>query len=294
MNAKLNSGINASRRERKKSAQKIAIHVFLIIGAMLFMLPLVWMISTSLKAPEQIYEFPPKLIPNPVMWQNYFKMFQNFDFLLYLMNTLTVVVLVLTGVLLTAPLVAYSFSRLEWPGRNFLFIVLLGTMMIPADVTRIPMYIFFSKIGWVNTYNPLWVPAWFGGGAFYIFLIRQFLMSIPKDMEESALVDGAGYFTIYRKIMLPLIKPVLTTVSIFVFMWTWNDFMGPLIYINETEKFTLSIALRLFQQTANVDQETQYGMLMAATTVMTLPIIAFFFMGQKHFIEGVMLTGIKG
>ncbi|WP_105615583.1 carbohydrate ABC transporter permease [Vallitalea okinawensis] len=280
------------KMERKKRMQKLALHLLLVVGSILFMFPLIWLISTSLKTPEQIYKFPPDILPNPVRWLNYVQMFEQFKFFLYLKNTLTVVILVLAGVLLTAPLVAYSFSRLKWPGRNFLFYVLLGTMMIPADITRIPMYIFFSHIHWIDTYRPLWVPAWFGGGAFFIFLIRQFLMTIPKDMEDSALVDGAGYFTIYRKIMLPLIKPVLTTVAIFVFMGTWNDFMGPLIYINTTGKFTLSLALRLFQQ--NVNKDIQYGLLMAATTVMTLPIIMFFFMGQKQFIEGVVLTGIKG
>ena len=280
------------RRNRKKSIKKTIIHILLVFGSVLFMFPLIWLISTSLKTPEQIYKFPPDLLPDPVRWENYTKMFEQFKFMLYLSNTLKVVLLVLAGVLLTAPLVAYAFSRLEWPGRNILFYVLLGTMMIPADITRIPMYIFFSKIQWVDTYNPLWVPAWFGGGAFNIFLIRQFLLTIPKDMEDSALVDGAGFFTIYRKIMLPLVKPVLTTVAIFVFMGTWNDFMGPLIYINTTNKFTLSLALRLFQQ--DVNRDTQYGMLMAATTVMTMPVILFFFLGQKQFIEGVVLTGIKG
>lgn len=279
-------------KKRNRKIKKIIIHLLLVLGSIVFMFPLIWLISTSLKTPEQIYKFPPDLLPNPVRWENYTHMFEQFKFALYLSNTLKVVLLVMAGVLLTAPLVAYAFARLEWPGRNILFYVLLGTMMIPSDITRIPMYIFFSKISWVDTYYPLWVPAWFGGGAFNIFLIRQFLLTIPKDMEDSALVDGAGFFTIYRKIMLPLVKPVLTTVAIFVFMGTWNDFMGPLIYINTTGKFTLSLALRLFQQ--DVNRDTQYGMLMAATTVMTLPIIVFFFVGQKQFIEGVVLTGIKG
>lgn len=295
VNAKINKDIKTNWRARstiRKRVGELVQHAVLVLFSILFMFPLIWLISTSLKGPEQIYKFPPDLIPNPFIWLNYTQMFEQFKFFLYFKNTLSVVILVLVGVLLTAPLVAYSFSRLDWPGRNILFYVLLGTMMIPADITRIPMYIFFSKIHWVDTYKPLWVPAWFGGGAFFIFLIRQFLLTIPKDMEDSAFVDGAGYFTIYRKIMLPLIKPVLTTVAIFVFMWTWNDFMGPLIYINTTKKFTLSLALRLFQQ--DVNKDIQYGMLMAATAVMTLPIIGFFFIGQKQFIEGVVLTGIKG
>ncbi|SFP68329.1 carbohydrate ABC transporter permease [Caldicoprobacter faecalis] len=280
------------RRARRKFFSKMFAHLVLIAGAIIFVFPLLWLVSTSLKPDTQIFKVPPELIPRPIMWENYTRMWRHFPFLMFLKNTVLVVVLSMAGVLISAPLVAYAFARLRWPGRNFLFMILLGTMMLPGQVTMIPLYILFNKWGWVDTFYPLWVPAWFGGGAFNIFLIRQFLMTIPKELEESAVIDGASHFKIYWKIMLPLINPVLTTVAIFQFMGAWNDFMGPLIYINDQSKYTLSLGLRMFQQQTSASQ-TEFGMLMAATTIMVIPVIIFFFLGQKRFIEGVIITGMK-
>lgn len=287
------SNVLALYRANRKTLIKILRHTVLILGSIVFMFPLFWLLSTSLKADTQIFKVPPELIPNPVMWNNYVRMWTYFPFLQFLKNTLTIVVLSLSGVLVTAPLVAYSFSRLRWPGRDVLFMVVLGTIMLPGQVTMIPLYVLFSRWGWVDTFLPLWVPAWFGGGAFYIFLLRQFLMTIPRELEESALIDGANHLQIYAKIMLPLLRPVLTTIAIFQFMGAWNDFMGPLIYINNQAKYTLSLGLRLFQQQTSASQ-TEFGMMMAATALMVIPVIVFFFLGQKQFIEGVVLTGMKG
>ena len=281
-----------ARRARRKFFSKMLVHLVLIAGSLIFIFPLVWLVSTSLKPDTQIFKVPPELIPRPFMWKNYTRMWTHFPFLMFLKNTVLVVVLSMSGVLITAPLVAYAFARLRWPGRNFLFMIVLGTMMLPGQVTMIPLYILFNSWGWVDTFYPLWVPAWFGGGAFNIFLIRQFLMTIPKELEESAVIDGASHFKIYRKIMLPLINPVLTTIAIFQFMGAWNDFMGPLIYLNDQTKYTLSLGLRLFQQQTSASQ-TEFGMLMAATTIMVIPVIIFFFLGQKRFIEGVIITGMK-
>lgn len=268
-------------------------HTFLAIGAVLFMFPLYWLISTSLKVDVDIFKVPPKWIPNPIAWENYTRMWRYFPFFRFLKNTVFVTAMNLIGVLVSAPMVAYSFSRLRWPGRNFCFMLVLATMMLPGQVTMIPLYVLYSKLGFVDTFYPLWVGSFFGGGAFNIFLVRQFFLTIPQSLEESARIDGANYFQIYTKIMLPLIKPVLTTISISTFLGSWNDFMGPLIYINNQSKYTLSLGLRLFQaQTSGAT--TEYGMLMAATCVMVLPVIFFFFIGQKQFIEGVALTGIKG
>lgn len=267
-------------------------HLILIIAGIFFVFPLYWLLSTSLKADVQIMKVPPVWIPNPVQWKNYLDMWTFFPFFLFLKNTLVIVILSMAGVLVTSPLVGYSFARLRWPGRDFFFLIVLGTLMLPSQVTMIPLYLLFNKLGWVNTSLPLWVPAWFGGGAFYIFLIRQFLLSIPKDLEESAFMDGAGYWRIYTHIMIPLIQPVLTTIAIFQFMGAWNDFIGPLIYLSDQAKFTLSLGLRIFQQQTTKAQG-EIGMMMAATTIMVIPVIAFFFLAQKRFIEGVVLTGLK-
>ncbi|MCL2057445.1 MAG: carbohydrate ABC transporter permease [Oscillospiraceae bacterium] len=276
--------------KRRRLFSKITRHVFLLGGALVFMFPLYWLISTSLKHEKQIFVLPPQLIPNPVIIDNYTRMWRHFPFLKFLSNTGFVTAMGVVGVLVSAPMVAYAFARLRWPGRNLWFMVMMATMMIPSQVTMIPLYIIFKEINWIDTFLPLWVPAWFGGGAFSIFLVRQFLMTTPKEMEESAFIDGANYLQIYIRIMLPLVYPPLTTIAIFRFMNSWNDFMGPLIYINNQNKYTLSLGLRLFQQQTGT---AEYGMMMAATVLMVLPVILFFFLGQKQFIEGVVLTGMK-
>ena len=274
-----------------KASRKSLQYLILIAGACVFAFPMIWLISTSLKIDEQVYKLPPEIIPNPLTWDNYVKVFRYFSFLKYLGNTVICVVGNILGVCISAPLVAYSFARIRWHGRGICFTILLATMMIPSYVTMIPVYVFFSKIGWLNTHFPLWVPAWFGGGAFNIFLMRQFMMTIPKELEESARIDGANRFTVYSRIILPLVKPTLTTIAIFTFMSSWNDFMGPLLYLNDSNKYTLSLALRLFQQSSSTN--TEIAMQMAASTLVTLPVVVFFFLGQKYFIEGVVLTGMK-
>ena len=262
----------------------------LILGALIFLFPLYWLVITAFKADVNMFRTPPQLFPNPIDLGHMPRMFRHYDFFLYLGNTLWLVFLNLAGVLLTAPLVAYSMSRLRWRGRNLCFMIILATMMLPAQVTMIPLYIIFSQMGYVDTHVPLFIGSWLGGGAFNIFLIRQFFMTIPMDIEESARIDGAGVFLIYWRIMLPLITPVLTTISIFVFMGTWNDFMGPLLYLNSPHLFTLSISLVLFQQQLGT---MDYGMLFSATLLMVIPVIVFFFLCQRKFIEGITLTGMK-
>ncbi len=265
-------------------------HIILILGSLIFVFPLYWLVTTSFKLDEFIFVTPPQMIPNPFVIENYAKMFHYFDFFLYLFNSLILVALNLAGVLITAPMVAFSFSRIEWKGRNICFALMLATIMLPSQVTMIPLYITYSNLGFVNTFVPLYIGSFLGGGAFNIFLIRQFLMTIPKNLEDSAKIDGANIFTIYVRIILPLITPALTTVSIFVFMGSWNDFMGPLIYLNDQDLFPLSIGLQLFNQQLGA---TEYGMLFAATTLMVIPVMVFFFLGQRKFIEGIVLTGMK-
>lgn len=207
----------------------------------------------------------------------------------YLWNTLLLVFLTVFGELTACSLVAYSFARLKWPGRDLLFGLLLATMMLPGQVTMIPVFLIFKSLGWYNTLKPLWVGSFFGS-AFFIFMLRQFMRSIPRELEEAARIDGCGYFGCYWRIILPLMKPALAAVAIFTFMNTWNNFMGPLIYLNDQRLYPLSLGLFQFR----LEHSTDFGMLMSASTIMTLPVVAVFFLAQKHFIQGVTLTGIKG
>jgi len=277
--------------EKAASAVRTNIkYLVLVAGGVVFMFPLYWLVISAFKADKNMFLMPPQLFPDPWDFSHFPRMFRYYDFLKYLRNTLLLVALNLGGVLLTSPLVAYSMARLRWRGRDACFMLILATMMLPSQVTMIPLYITFSNLGFVNTYVPLVIGSWLGGGAFNIFLIKQFFMTIPMDIEESARIDGAGVVLIYSRIMLPLITPVLITVAIFVFMGTWNDFMGPLLYIQKTELMTLSISLRLFQQQVGT---MDYGMLFAATILMVVPVIVFFFLGQRKFIDGIALTGMK-
>jgi multiple sugar transport system permease protein len=242
-----------------------------------------------LKTNRQIFVYPPQWIPNPVIWLNYPAVFDYAPFLLYFRNTLIIVALCTLGVFLSCSLVAYGFARLNAPGKNFLFILMLSTMILPYQVTMIPLYILFSKIGWVDTFRPLIVPFFFGI-PLYIFLLRQFFMTIPRELEDAARIDGCGYLRIYWQIVLPLAKPALAVVMLFTCIGAWNDFLAPLIYLQSPDMYTLALGLQVFL--------TQYGgdwsLLMAASTIVVLPIIFVFFFAQKQFIQGIVLTGLKG
>lgn len=269
--------------------QRFFVYFLLLVGAIVFMIPFAWMLSSSLKELPQIFVFPPKWIPNPVRLDNYAEALKRMNFLVALKNTLTITVLCLIGQVSSASLVAYGFARIRFPGRDFLFALVLSTMMLPSQVTMIPMFILFRSLGWVDTFKPLIVPSFFGGGAFFIFLLRQFFLTIPKDLEDAARIDGCGRFRIFLQIILPLAKPALITVSIFSFMSHWNDFMGPLIYLNSEHKRTLAIALQSFQGQYTAD----WNLLMAASVVVLIPVLVIFFTLQRYFVEGIVLTGLK-
>ena len=277
------------RKKRRYWIEQIVNHIVLASLGVVFFLPLFWMISTSLKPPRQIFVFPPVWIPHPLMWSTYLEALNFVPFLLYLKNTLTICISTVIGVLLSCSLVAYGFSRVQWPERNIVFIILLATMMIPYQVTIIPMYIVFNKLGWINTFKPLIVPFFFGT-PFYIFLLRQFFMTIPMELSDAAKIDGCSEFRIYCQIILPLAIPALAVVALFQFIGVWNDFLGPLIYLRDQSKFTLSLGLQQFQS----GYHTEWAMLMAAATMVTMPIIVLFFFTQKTFLQGISLTGIKG
>lgn len=273
----------------KKISDQLVKHLILIIVGILFILPLVWMVSTSLKTNRQIYVYPPQWIPGPVIWLNYPAVFDYAPFLLYLRNTLTIAALCVLGVSFSCSLVAYGFARLNAPGKNFLFMLMLSTIILPYQVTMIPLYIFFSKIGCVDTFCPLTIPFFFGI-PLYIFLLRQFFMTIPRELEDAARIDGCGYFRIYWQIFLPLSKPALAVVMLFTFIGAWNDFLGPLIYLQSPDMYTLALGLQVFLTQHGGD----WSLLMAASTMVVLPIIIVFFFTQKQFIQGIVLTGLKG
>ncbi|HHY99214.1 MAG TPA: carbohydrate ABC transporter permease [Firmicutes bacterium] len=277
------------RKRRREMLAQLFAHLVLIAGAVIFAFPFVWLVSTSLKPDDQLFLFPPTFIPRPVRWDNYTRMLQYLPFFQFLKNTLYVTVLNVIGTLLSCSLVAYGFARLRFPGRDILFLVLLSTMMLPPQVTMVPVYLIFKRLGWVDTFKPLYINSFFGI-PFFIFLLRQFMTTIPYEIEDSAKIDGCGYLRLYGTIILPLIKPALATVAIFRAMNSWNDFLTPLIYLNSVNKMTLALGLRLFQNMYG----GEWSLMMAASTLMTLPIIVLFFFSQRQFIQGITLTGLKG
>ena len=281
-------------RSRRQRLRQVALHLVLVTGAVVFVMPFVWLLSTSLKPDRLLMVIPPQWVPRPTLWSNYARALEflppeTHHGLMYLWNTVYVSGLTILGVVLSSSLVAYSFARLRWPGRDLFFVVLLSSMMLPGAVTMVPVFLIFKWLGWVDTLRPLWVPAFFGS-AFNIFLLRQFFLTIPMELEDAAKIDGAPFWVIYSRIMLPLVKPALAAVVIWTFMGAWNNFMGPLIYISSPEKMPVAYALQLYQSAHG----SEYNLLMAAATLVVLPVIALFFFTQRYFIQGVTLTGIKG
>jgi len=261
------------------------------VGALIILFPVAWMISTSLKTKFGVYKMPPEWIPKDPQWHNYVDALTFNPFHLYFRNTVFYSVTVMIGELLSCSFIAYGFARLRAPGRDKLFVAVLSTMMLPSQVTIIPQYILFVKIlGWKNSYKPLTVPAFFGS-AYLIFLLRQFYMGISKEMDEAARIDGCGYFSIWWRIILPLSKPALGAVAILSFMWHWNTFMGPLLYLSTNEKYTLSLGLQMFRAPFG---GTPYHWLMAASLVTVLPCVIVFFFTQRYFVQGIVITGLKG
>ena len=276
----------------KKWKERIRIgtlSIIIILGSIPFLIPLVWLISTSLKIPGQIFTYPPKWIPSPIAWRNYIDVFINMKFFGYFKNTLIITASSMIGMILSSSLIAYGFARIRFFGSRTLFLLLLSTVMLPPQVTMIPVYILFSKLNWVNTPLPLIVPAFFGY-AFYVFLLKQFFHTIPTELEEAARIDGCSTFGIYWRIVMPLCKPALAAVAIFQFQAAWSDFMNPLIYLSSEEKKTLALGLQNFLSVHG----GEWHLLMAASTLMVLPVIIVFFTAQRYFISGVVLSGIKG
>ncbi len=265
--------------------------LIILLGACVIMIPLAWMVSTSLKRPMDVYLLPPRWIPSPPQWGNYAEVFTAVPFGRYLLNSTIVSGLTVVGSVLSSSMAAYSFARLRSPGRHLIFMVLLSTLMLPGAVTIVPTFIVFQKLGWINTFKPLIVPAFFGN-AFFIFLMRQFFMTIPLELEDAARIDGANSLQIFLRVMLPLSKPALITVAIFAFIGSWNDFFTPLIYINSEDMYTVALGVANFQGSARVGP--QMHLLMAASFIATIPVLLVFFVAQRLFIRGIVFTGIKG
>jgi len=273
----------------RKLRTSILTHMGLSLFAIFFLFPFVWLVLTSLKTPNEIFELPLRILPEVFQWSNYKAAFEEIPFARYMLNTFIICAICIIGQLFASPLVAYSISRIPWKGRNIIFTIILATMILPSQVQMIPQYIIFTKLGWVNTILPLTVGAFFGA-PFYIFLLRQFLLGIPNELSEAAKIDGASEFRIYAQIILPLMKPALATITLFTFVSSYTDFMGPLIYLNDASKWTITVGLQGFQQ----DHGAQWEKLMAASTIMAIPMILLYFFGQKYFMKsGSALTGFK-
>lgn len=268
-------------------------YFLLTLGAAVIVVPLFWMVSTSLKGSDALFTYPPEWIPRPAMWSNYIEAWKMLPFGRFLFNTLFITVLAMVAELLTSSLVAYGFARFQFKGRDTLFFILLATMMLPGVVTMIPAFLIWSKLGQIDTFDPLTIGAWFAWGPAYIFMMRQFFLTIPKEMEEAAVIDGANVAQIYWHIMLPLIRPALLAIGVLSFQGNWNNFQAPLIYLNSMEKFPMILGLKFFEQTLS-KEAPMWNYMMAMSVLMAVPILGLFFSAQKYFIEGLNVGATKG
>jgi len=282
---------------RNTPAKTVMTHVALVVLSIVFVLPLLWMLSTSLKPIQETMTTPPKWIPSKVLWGNYpDAIFYGraelgyIPFLVYARNTLVITILSVCGAVASNAIVAYSFARLRWPGRDLFFAVTLGTMMVPFPVLMVPTFALFKWVGWVGTFRPLWVPTFFAS-AFSIFLLRQFFRTIPMELSEAAKIDGGSEFRIFLDVVAPLARPALVVVAVFQLMASWNDFLGPLIYLVDRNTFTLSLGLQAYQTQHG---GTPWNLLMAATLMVIAPVIIVFFFAQRVFIQGIATSGLKG
>lgn len=284
------------RARRARGAFRLTfVYGGMLVVAAVMVIPFLWMLSSSLKAAGDIFLFPPQIVPWPPEWSNYpdtiraMRCGQTDCFGLFLFNSFKVSVLGDIGALIAVAMAAFAFARMRFPGKDVIFVVMIATMMIPAQVTLIPVFLMIKSLGWVNSHAALIVPNWFGG-AFGTFLVRQFFLTIPDELEDAAKIDGAGPFTIFWKIFVPLGRPALATVAVFVFMNLWNDLTGPVIYLSDIEKMTVTVGLTMFRG----QYRTQWHLLMAGSVLSILPILAIYVVAQKYFVQGIALSGIKG
>ena len=257
--------------------------------ALIFMIPLLWMLSTSLKGRWEIFAWPPTWVPNSLHWENYESAFQKYPLARFMGNSAFLVIMNIIGETTSVPIIAYGFARLRFPYKRALFMLMLSTMMVPGHIKLIPLYNIFSRLGMIDTYWPLILPSFFGN-PFFIFLMVQYIRTIPRDLDEAARIDGASTWGILYRIILPLCRPPMTVIVVFTFLWTWNDFLQPLIYLNDFNKYPISIGLAFFRGRYSVE----WNLFMAATLVSILPILIIYFFAQKHLIGGISSIGLKG
>jgi multiple sugar transport system permease protein len=291
----------ATRQRLGARAGRLGLYLLTLLLAVIFTAPFFFSLSSSLKTAQELHIFPPSLLPAVPQFQNYARVFQVVPYGTFYINTIIIAGAATIGNVLASALAGYGFARFRWRGRDVCFLILLSTLVLPEEVVIIPKFLMFHLIpeklfgqSWINTWWPLILPSWIGGGAFNVFLMRQFLMQLPRELDEAATIDGAGYFRILWSILLPLTKPALATVAIFSFLGHWRDFIHPLIYLNSKEKFPLSIGLRWFQQLPLEASEPREHLLMAAALLMALPCILIFFLMQRYFVRGIVMSGIKG
>ena len=266
------------------------LYVILLAGTAVCIVPLYWMLRSSLMSNAEIFVFPPRFFPSTWRWNNYVKTFQNFEALMYFTNTMKILVPCVIDTVLTSSMAGYALGRLRFPGKKIWFALTIGAMILPGHVVLIPLYLTYSAIGATNTYTPFYLAAWCGGGASNVFLMRQFMRTLPRDYDESAMIDGANRLQIFLKILVPLCAPIMITVAIFSFMFYWNDFQGPLIYLRSDNKFTLALGILSLRGA----YASKWNYIMAASLVMVVPAVILFAVGQRYFIEGIVLTGVKG
>lgn len=280
----------AIKKKKSTSAivRKVLLYALLIIIGIIMVVPFLWMISTSLKEQYDTVKIPPVWIPNPPRWQNYVDLFTQQPMLQFMLNTIKIVFFVVLGQLFFSSLAAYSFARIKFKGRTVMFFFYIATLMVPGQVTMIPTYLMFAKVGLVDNHIVLILPAFFS--AFGVFLLRQFFMSLPKELEEAAEIDGCNPFTTYYRIMLPLIVPAMLTLGVFTLMNTWNDYMGPLIYLTTPEKYTMTLGIAYFKGVYT----TQWNLVMAGSVLSVIPILVAYLCAQKYFVEGIAFSGVKG
>lgn len=284
---------NMHTRSQKtaKIIGRVITYTILIIAVIICLFPFLWMISTSFKETSEIYQMPPSLLPENPTIENFMEGWKGADFGLYFRNSLFVTILATVGTVLSSSFVAYGFARFHSRTSGFLFTILLATLMLPTQVTLIPQYLMFNNLGMINTYLPLILPSWLGGGAFNIFLFIQFFRTLPKELDEAAKIDGANSFQIFMKILLPAVKPVMLAVLVMALVFNWNDFFSPLIYLNDNAKFTIAIGLQFFKGSQG---NVQMGQMMAMSLVALLPVLVIFATCQKYFIQGIKMSGLKG
>jgi ABC-type glycerol-3-phosphate transport system permease component len=283
-----------TRKELKSKGGLVLLQIFLTLLLITFLVPALWMVSSSLKASTEVFAHPIVWIPKDPQWSNYLKVFQlpGMPFATFIKNTFIVVTIAVTGTVISSALVAYSFARLRWPSRDVWFAILVATMMLPDVIMLIPRFIIFRNLGWLDTLLPLTVPYWFALTPLYVFLMRQFFKTIPVELEEAALIDGASRLRILFQVVLPLSKPVIATVAVFAFLQHYNDYLNPLIYINSMKNWTLPLGIAALN--ADESFRATWEMLFAASTVMVIPVILLFIIAQRYFVQGITMTGFGG